>query len=156
MYPWIDDVIDIFTPWKSRRVLDFVLGISSARIIVFFNLTNDFLVEIWSQTKIAADDILSFEENKAWCFKWILCLAENSLETSSLIFSEKQWKNIYECRLLAVVIGALRVKAVQQNSREDRPGNWQLRHASVVVAGWSGPILFLLTNVHFPVFHLRL
>ena len=44
--------------------------------------------------------LLSFQENKAWCFKWILCLAEDSLETSSLIFSEKQWKNIYECRLL--------------------------------------------------------
>ena len=36
---------------------------------------------------------------------WILCLAEDSLEISSLIFSEKQLKNIYECRL----IGALRV-----------------------------------------------
>ena len=44
--------------------------------------------------------LFSFEENKAWCFKWILCLAEDSHETSSLIFSEKQWKNIYECRLL--------------------------------------------------------
>ena len=31
---------------------------------------------------------------------WILCLAEDSLETSSLIFSEKQWKNISDCRLL--------------------------------------------------------
>ena len=31
----------------------------------------------------------------------ILCLAEDSLETSSLIFSEKQWKIIYECRLLS-------------------------------------------------------
>ena len=38
--------------------------------------------------------LLSFEENKAWFFMWILCLAEDSLETSSLIFSEKQWKNI--------------------------------------------------------------
>ena len=44
--------------------------------------------------------LLSFEENKAWFFMWIFCLAEDSLETSSLIFSEKQWKNIYECRLL--------------------------------------------------------
>ena len=44
--------------------------------------------------------LLSFEENKAWFFMWILCLAEDSLETSSLIFSGKQWKNIYECRLL--------------------------------------------------------
>ena len=44
--------------------------------------------------------LLSFEENKAWFFMWILCLAEDSLETSSLIFSEKQWKNINVCRLL--------------------------------------------------------
>ena len=36
--------------------------------------------------------LLSFEENKAWFFMWILCLAEDSLETSSLSFSEKQWK----------------------------------------------------------------
>ena len=36
--------------------------------------------------------LLSFEENKAWFFMWILCLAEDSPETSSLIFSEKQWK----------------------------------------------------------------
>ena len=36
--------------------------------------------------------LLSFEESKAWCFKCILCLAEDSLETSSLISSEKQWK----------------------------------------------------------------
>ena len=53
--------------------------------------------------------LLSFEENKAWFFMWILCLAEDSLETSSLILSEKQWKNIYECHLL-LLIGALRVK----------------------------------------------
>ena len=57
------------------------------------------------QTKIVAHNIfifyfLSFEEIKAWFFMWILCLAEDSLETSCLIFSEKQWKNIYECRLL--------------------------------------------------------
>ena len=44
--------------------------------------------------------LLSFEENKAWFFMWILCLAEDSLETSSLISSEKQRKNIYECCLL--------------------------------------------------------
>ena len=44
--------------------------------------------------------LLSFEENKAWFFMLILCLAEDSLKTSSLIFSEKQWKNIYEYHLL--------------------------------------------------------
>ena len=44
--------------------------------------------------------LLSFQENKAWFFMWILCRAEDSLETSSLIFSEKQWKNICECCLL--------------------------------------------------------
>ena len=31
---------------------------------------------------------------------WIFCLSEDSLETSQVIFSEKQWKNVYECRLL--------------------------------------------------------
>ena len=44
--------------------------------------------------------LLSFEENKAWLFMWILCQAEDSLETISLITSEKQWKIIYEYRLL--------------------------------------------------------
>ena len=52
--------------------------------------------------EIAADDILllSFNGNKAWFFMWILCPAEDSPEISSLIFSEKQWKIIYKCRLL--------------------------------------------------------
>ena len=56
--------------------------------------------------KIKADDtfillLLSFKENKAWCSMWILCLvAEDLHDISSLIFSEKQWKCIYECRLL--------------------------------------------------------
>ena len=31
---------------------------------------------------------------------WIVCLAEDSHEISSLIFSEKQWKSIFKCRLL--------------------------------------------------------
>ena len=66
---------------------------------------NRFFQPLKRQTKIAADNILislllSFEENKAWFFVWIRCLAEDSPETSSLIFSEKQWKNIYECLLL--------------------------------------------------------
>ena len=43
----------------------------------------------------------SVEENKAWFFMWILCLAEDSLETSSLIFSEKTMKKYYECLLLS-------------------------------------------------------
>ena len=45
---------------------------------------------------------------------WILCIAEDSLETSILIFSEKPWKQWNEKILwmlsAAVVIGALRVK----------------------------------------------
>ena len=44
--------------------------------------------------------LLSFKENKAWCFIWILCLAKDSHEISSLIFAEKQRKNIQDCRLL--------------------------------------------------------
>ena len=41
-------------------------------------------------------------------------LAEDSLETSSLVFSEKQWKNIKYVWMssAAVVIGALRVGAL--------------------------------------------
>ena len=51
------------------------------------------------QTKIAADNtnctvLVSFEENKAWWFMWILCQAEDSHEISSHIFSGKQWKNM--------------------------------------------------------------
>ena len=72
---------------------------SATMLILVMHLTLN------APTKIAADDILIFylyffEENKAWFFMWILCLAEDSLERSSLIFSEKQWKNIYDCRLL--------------------------------------------------------
>ena len=40
----------------------------------------------------------------------ILCLAEDSLETSSLIFSEKTMKKYFCMSSAAVVIGALRVK----------------------------------------------
>ena len=39
---------------------------------------------------------------------WILCLAEDSLETSSLIFSENDEK-YFRMSSAAVVIGALRV-----------------------------------------------
>ena len=53
--------------------------------------------------------LLSFKENKAWFFMWILCLAEDSLETSSLIFPEKQWKKYLWMLSAAVVIGALGV-----------------------------------------------
>ena len=42
---------------------------------------------------------------------WILCLAEDSHEISSLIFSEKQWKYDLQMPSAAVMIGALRVKA---------------------------------------------
>ena len=45
---------------------------------------------------------------------WILCLAEDSLETSSLIFSVKQWKKYLWLSSAAVVIGALRVKKHNQ------------------------------------------
>ena len=41
---------------------------------------------------------------------WILCLAEDSLETSSLIFSEKQWNKHLWMSSAAVAIGSLRVK----------------------------------------------
>ena len=53
---------------------------------------------------------------------WILCLAEDSLETSSLIFSEKQWKKYLWMSSAAVMIGALRVnKYNRQESGHDYP-----------------------------------
>ena len=43
---------------------------------------------------MAADDIFiylfSFKENKVWYFMWIICLADDSHEMNSLIFSEKK------------------------------------------------------------------
>ena len=39
-------------------------------------------------------------------------LAEDSYEISSLIFSGKQKKSIYECTSAAVVIGALQIKSM--------------------------------------------
>ena len=41
---------------------------------------------------------------------WILCLAEDSLETSILVFSDKQWNKYLWMSSAAVMIGALRVK----------------------------------------------
>ena len=67
-------------------------------------------------SKIAADStfiIFTFKENKAWCFMWILCQAEDSPEISSIILSEKTMKKYSRLSSAAVVIGALRVKAVQ-------------------------------------------
>ena len=46
---------------------------------------------------------------------WILCLAEDSLETSSLMFSEKQRKKYLWMSSAAVVIGALRVNLLINN-----------------------------------------
>ena len=40
---------------------------------------------------------------------WILCLVEDSLEMSSLIFSEKQWKKYLWMSSAAAVIGTLKV-----------------------------------------------
>ena len=54
--------------------------------------------------------LLSFYGNKAWCFMWILCLAEVLHETSSLIVSEKRWKSIYKCRLLQLWLALLGIK----------------------------------------------
>ena len=49
---------------------------------------------------------------------WILCQAEDSQEISSTILSEKQWKNIQDCRLLLskfITSGMLAVDQVDQN-----------------------------------------
>ena len=64
-------------------------------------------------SKNAEDDTFIFftsifrKKNKTWCFMWILCLAEDWHEISSLTFSKKkkkkkkkQWKNIQDSHLL--------------------------------------------------------
>ena len=56
---------------------------------------------------------------------WILCLAEDSLETSSLIFSEKQWNNILWLSSAAVMIGALRANAVRHVVKLTRTASLQ-------------------------------
>ena len=66
------------------------------------------------QTKIAADDTLSFysfifDENKAWCFMWILCLAEDSHEISNLIFSEKKNEKVFLLHSWLVLLGLIEV-----------------------------------------------
>ena len=68
--------------------------------------------------------LLCLEENKAWSFMWILCLAEDSLETTSLILSDsletlsyflrKTMKKYLWMSSAAVVIGALRVNSKGQ------------------------------------------
>ena len=69
----------------------------------------------------AADDILKyfflfFKENKSWysmwiiCLAmWIVCLADNSHEIPRLVFFEKLKKIKIKCRLLLILLGALRV-----------------------------------------------
>ena len=52
-----------------------------------------------------------FGENKAWFFMWILCLAEDSLKTSSY-FLWKTMKKYSWMSSAAVVIGALRVRII--------------------------------------------
>ena len=56
-------------------------------------------------SKIAADDILLVfklfsRENNAWHFKWIVCFADDSLEMSSIIYSENEYIYISKCHLL--------------------------------------------------------
>ena len=53
--------------------------------------------------------LLSFKENKTWNSMWILWLAEDSHEISSLIFSEKTMKKYLFMSSAAVIIGASRV-----------------------------------------------
>ena len=48
-----------------------------------------------------------FRENKSWHFMWIICLADDSHEMSRLV---KKKKKNFECCLLQILLGALRVK----------------------------------------------
>ena len=53
---------------------------------------------------------------------WILCLAEDSLATSSLIFSEKQWKKYLWMSSAAVMIYALRANIVPEQVSQNSSG----------------------------------
>ena len=66
-----------------------------------------------------------------------LCIAENSLETS-LIFCEKQWKNIYEWSSATVLIGTLRVNGASWWYRyEDGKDMTRQRHFGFLCpSGW--------------------
>ena len=70
--------------------------------VIQISKLNVWLWPVYSGERFRASwpSCLSFQKNTAWSFMWILCLAEDLLETSSLIFSEKPWTNIYECQLL--------------------------------------------------------
>ena len=79
-------------------------------IYFFFFFSSQYM---YSQTSFKRPPVLTLKapnKNKAWFFMWILHLAENSLETSSLIFSEKTMKKYSWTSSAAVVIGPLRVK----------------------------------------------
>ena len=62
---------------------------------------------------------LFFKENKTWCFKWILCRAEDSHEKNKPYFlrkikvkNKKNKSKKLKCRLLQFLFGASRVKGL--------------------------------------------
>ena len=61
-----------------------------------------------------------FRENKTWSFKWILCLAEDSYEKSSLIFFKRQKSKKFKCNLLQFLFGALRVNFDSKKKSETK------------------------------------
>ena len=83
-------------------------------------------------SKIAADDsiftfyiyifflLLFFEENKASCFMWILCLTENLHELSFRIFSQKQWKKIQSTLVIS------KSKGPSKTVRDIRTSTYQI------------------------------
>ena len=77
---------------------------------------------------------------------WILCLAEDSLETSSLIFSEKQWKNIYEYRLLQLLVNSHKKLQLQSDSNMQVMG---LLRFSVIqqMTRWQNKVIYGCSNL---------
>ena len=83
-------------------------------ILIFFDY---FLKKI--RLEISCDFKLFFREYKTWNFMWIVCLADDSHEMTSLISLKNKGKKI-KVSSAAVAISALRV-SIRKKSLESRP-----------------------------------
>ena len=73
-------IVHSFLKWRV------VLPVREVYIILYLPLKRQSRLQQTTYINIFS---LFFRENKTWCFKWILCWAEDSHEKSSLIFIKK-------------------------------------------------------------------
>ena len=102
------------------------------------------------QTKVAADNILiffllSFEENKAWFFMWILCLSRGFTWNIKSYFLWKTMKKYLWMLSAAVVIGTLRVKRTANHE----PLQYSALHQSLIPFASYLMIIFIQTVIHY-------